>query len=589
LKNMTKKNLFFCLLGALLALNIGCASLPNKTETDGKLDGGFGACKLQSKQYDWNQKHPPKLVWISLDSLNLAGLTEFVGQLKDPHPKGLLAILKAKHQNKALTIHDPTITASSHISTMTCSPAATHGIFANLQWTGKKMSVGFSEPFATETFATTLAKSGLKVVTAGYPALDNSEVGRSVSEGIAYGDGKSKSALYALFPGKEYKHSWTDDGGHTIAELQISAANQGFPKINCRAEKCIIEKTQIANLQQITVVLQDFSYRGYAQFISGSAPAIYISALASNKSFPNELRQKLDSCGLIFSPGKDTSLSKYGAEAIVPGLEHRLNYFNDIWRRYLPTADADAIFLYLEDLDSLRHQFLGDSKARATVLNHVAKVDRVLGEFIESLPASTNLLVMGDHGMATVEKEFNVRRILPENVLKESFLVTSGGTLLLYGRKSQANDLKANPNSDELKWLKDAQTRLLQFNATREGKKLIAKAFIKDSKEMKEAGLSHPNAPFLVAFANTPFSLQDSLSQELIVSDLTNPSLPEPRPRGQHGHASEDAQMKTFISFWGPQFEGVSLDRLKTNTDVVAAVAEALQWPTPSQCRRLSN
>jgi predicted AlkP superfamily pyrophosphatase or phosphodiesterase len=152
------KVLLISLTLALSALHQACVS---SNESSQKLKFPSTQCQLPKKRFNWSEKNPPKFIWLSIDSLNLSGLKEITSSLKQPHPKGFNWLMKAQNSNQSLTIREPTITASSHISTISCSTPEKHGIFANSQWNGKKMVSGFASPIRIETFATTLQKSGL--------------------------------------------------------------------------------------------------------------------------------------------------------------------------------------------------------------------------------------------------------------------------------------------------------------------------------------------------------------------------------------------------------------------------------------------
>lgn len=565
-----------------------CASSPESKEMETNLLADGLNCQLPEKPYEWSKSTPPRLIWLSLDSLNLAGLQEIVPLLQNPHPKGFKWILEAKNQNKRLTIEEPTITASSHISTITCSTSGIHGVFANSQWTGNGMSSGFAIPFGIETFATSLKNSGLKVVTGGYPALDNSEPGRSVDEGFAYGTSIGRGQLFDLKKSTDLIHTWKDSQGQVIETLKIKEGDGQDPeKFSCHKHLCRVEKSVVPDMLDITFAIEKKIFRSYAQFIPGKIDQLFVSPLSLNNSFPKGVKSKQESCGLIFSPGKENSLSQFGATPLIRGLQHRLAFFDANWERYLPSTEADVIFLYLEDIDSLRHQFSGDNGAKSEVARHYQRVDQVVGKLFASLAESVNVIVLGDHGMSTIKKELNIRKIIPEGILRKSNLMTSGGTLLLYGSESQSLDPSALPSKPEMEWLNDTKTVLLQFKTKPWGEKIFNKVFIKGTEEMSGAGLAHKNAPFLVAFTNEDFSLQDSMSDELILADLDNEKLPPPRPRGQHGHVKESSRMKSFLAGWGPIIDKIELNTIHSNIDLVPTLGKAFAWPVPIQCRSI--
>lgn len=566
----------------LLMTSISCVSGHSaSSRIDGKEN--HASCSLNKKRFAWPKDHPPKLIWVSLDSLNETGLKQAVGLLKSPHPFGLKKIFSSRNQNPRLKIHDPTITATSHISTMTCSPAGRHGTFANSQWEGDAIVSGFVRPYQTETFATAILNSGRKVVTAGYPTLDNLESTRTVSEGFAYGESTGKSTVTKLQPGTPLTYAWTQSGLNTAFELTFPQGElRQKNDISCLPHPCKVEDSGVKNIFDVTFIDTQKNYRAYIQKLNESQ--IYISQLRSNNSFPAAVRETQERCGLIFSPGKNSRLSEFGMTTLMGGMEHNLIYFDRNWAHYLPSTRGDALFLYLEDLDALRHQLGDQIEQSPEAVAHVAKVDQLIGELVQSLPPESNILFVGDHGMSRIQFEINVRRVLPPTALSHSQILTSGGSLFLYGRNGGKTAPETDPSKEQLIWLRKAKSKLTRFKLSQIDEKVFAKVYIKNSPEMIAAGLNHKNAPLLIAFANPKFALQDSLSADLILADVKGMQGQRPRPAGQHGHTSDHGLMKAFVAGWGPALDKIQFNSVQSNIDLVPAVGQALGWPIPKHC-----
>lgn len=543
------------------------------------------SCPLNSDRFSWPAGHPPKLVWLSIDSLNEEGLRKTVRLLKAPHPFGFKKILENTNKQSHLTVHEPTITASSHISTITCSAAGRHGTFANSQWNGSRMVSGFVRPYQTETFATSIKKSGLKVVTAGYPTLDNLEPTRSVSEGFAYGTSIGRSAVVKAPPGEEFRHDWFLQDQNKSLEVRFRQG-QSWQRQNiiCEPQPCLVTDSGVENILDVTFLHQKEHLRAYIQILNEHQ--LYFSQLKKSNVFPAQVQQLHDQCGLIFSPGKNPSLAEYGVGSSIAGMKHNLRYFSLNWAHYIPSTNADAVFLYLEDLDALRHQLADRIALEQDAVAHLADVDRLLGEFIESLPNETNVVIVGDHGMSTVKTELNVRQILPTQAVKQSQIITSGGSLFLYGRDSQSINLSQTPTPVEQQWLLEAKSTLTNFKTTPNGDAVFTKVLIKGSKEMQQAGLNHPEAPYLIAFAHPHFALKDSLSPDIVLSDASWTVEQRPIPPGQHGHASNHELMHTYVTGWGPDLNALHFSKLKSNLDLVPTVGEALNLPVPQHCQK---
>ena len=561
-------------------LHVSCVSSPAK---DVMQRSETTACPLGGKLPEWSKRKPPKLVFMSLDGLNQDFLSEYVPMLESPHPFGLKRILSNQNSNRALVVQEPTITSSSHTSTITCSKPERHGIFANTQWNGLKTVSGFAQPTGTETFASSLASAGYKVVTAGYPTLDNTETGRKVSEGFAYGNNAGKAAIYDLSKNSEVVHEWKNKNNETIAKIKLNADASGGLSVSCPESACSALPRRTGNSFDLRIETKNGASAGYVIPVGAKGTEFYVSSLGSNNAFPAATEKILDACGIVFSPGKDTGLEKYGAQPVIAGLEHRLDFFNAAWTKYLPDTEADILFLYLEDIDSLRHQFSGDETAKLSMLRHIEKVDGILGRFIQSLPAETHVVIMGDHGMSTVKYEINIRKVIPAWILENRQIFTSGGSLFIYDNKTASAALQKNtPRSD---WMSELEKILAGFRIGNTSKPVFEKIYSESNGELRKAGLMHPEGPKFAAFANEDFALQDSLGGELLLADTTSPGGKLPRPRGQHGHNNLNGKMRTVVSFWGPQFQSLRASDIKSNTDVVPAIARALNLPVPVQCR----
>jgi hypothetical protein len=570
----------FLLLTTLAVFS--CVSILPKTNSVSPLP--FKAdCRLNPDRFVWPEDHSPKLVWISIDSLNESGLRELVPRLKSPHPFGFKKILEHANKQSRLKIHDPTITAPSHISTITCSSAERHGTFANSQWSGNRMVSGFTRLYGTETFATSIKNAGFKVVTAGYPTLDNAEPTRSVSEGFAYGVSLSRSAIVKIGTSAKISHTWSLENEKPL-EVRIKPVRPLQNKdIECKPMPCTVSASGVDDIFDITFKLQTGSLRGYIQILNENE--FYFSQLKMNKTFPESVNRLHEQCGLIFSPGKNPALASYGVRATLSGMKHNLRYFNLNWAHYLPLTRADALFMYLEDLDALRHQLADHLPHDIEALDHLAQVDTLVGDFLQSLPKETNVVILGDHGMSTVKRELNIRQILPASTLEQVQIVTSGGSLFLYGRDSQSTNMSNTPSRAELIWLANARHTLLNFKDPTSNQNVFTQVLIKGSAGMQKAGLAHREAPFLIAFAHPDFAIKDSLTTQLTLSDTSRANGPSPIPPGQHGHTSQHALMSSFVTGWGPQLNTVRFDSLKSNLEVVPVVGNALKLPIPKHCR----
>jgi hypothetical protein len=588
-----------------------------------------------------NPAQNPKIVWISLDGLKEETLRDFLERErrrspKDPtlHPYGIKYLLETKGVNARVQISDPTITSSSHASTMTCAPAGVHGIVSNLQWNGIDEESGFEVPYDTETFVHAMRKGGLRVGVSGYPGFDSKTPNRSTDMGIGYPSSRGAAAQFVDLPkiaNGEIFSVQIGVGGQTGLTSQDPASGLKLDlQYSQRTGTVIILKNNESVGQVIenkwTKIVFESQGRTWASHLrlfrnaksEHSQLTLYISPAMQNAVFPQELTIKLDRSDIIFPFGKDLALAeRFGENAFVESLEERLMYFTKTSHALLDEPGMDAVFLYFEDLDVLGHRYEGDTSSLAYVDSHLRKFDQALGSILQRIGPVTNILITGDHGMSAIQYELNALEILPAALTTGYQIRTAGGSLFVYG--PDAASLRQLPPQTEnfnriVEHLKKAQVPGFPKQ------NMFTKILVRGSQEALQAGWGEDvPLPWIHATARTEIGLVTSVEPGLLVSlrkgfkvspELLAQSayasdasaIPQPPSLGQHGHASEDQKMMTRVFAWGPGLENEfsrgsrsstgseatmssQPSRIILNTHLVPLVAKALGLPRPASCR----
>lgn len=573
-----------------------------------------------------------KLVWISLDGLKEETLKAFLSRERQSpnkgsglHPFGIKYLMETQGSRAHVQISDPTITASSHASTMSCAPAGVHGIVSNLQWNGNLEESGFETPYTTETFVHALRQKGLRVGVSGYPGFDSKTENRSADLSISYFRSEGATAQFidlAEFndgrrftigipaPVEKSKEQLELPLHYTQAEDRLVVlSNDGTPMGKVTSErwtKIIFEsngKTWASNLK---LFHRTESPRGPA--------TLYVSPALGNAVAPAALQAKLDQSNLIFPFGKDFALAdKFGEQAFIESLEQRLNYFTSTSHALLDEPEMAVLFLYFEDLDVLGHRYEGDISRLRQVDSHLRKFDKALGSILQRVNQKSNIVITGDHGMSAIQYELNALELLPAHLKSGLQIRAAGGSLFVYG--PDANSLRQNPPITQeftqlVQWLKSATV------PGTAGQNIFTKVVVKGTQESRQAQWREGvPLPWIHATARPEIGLVASVEPRLLISlrrgfraprELLAPitkgssdPLPQPRSLGQHGHASEDPEMMTRIFAWGPglanAFQGLRRSReaqkntqdLSTimNTELVPLVAGTLDLPRPESCR----
>lgn len=550
-----------------------------------------------------NETPSLKLFWLSLDGLKKDDVAKYAKKLKQPHPKGFTYLLSQPNWNEKLKVNNPTITASSHISTMTCTTAGEHGIYSNSQWDGLRNVSGFKTAYPSETFVHALMASGLRVASLGYPGIDGGTRERSASLGFSYDEPKSKSFFVSL-----------PLGGNQAITVKSRASEAKEAEVTIRAQADAKGEEVVYTLPNGRTVSQKKGNWANLIFVEGGVTQLvatlflgvndqtlrlYVTPVMINAAFPESFRAGLDRRQSVFSPGKDYALrTEAGDEAFLKSLEHRLAFFTSTAHDVLRLENPDVLFLYLEDLDVLGHQYYDDTQAEPLVERYFEKLDQELGRLFSKIPNSSEVVVVGDHGMATTRYEVNIRAVLPKDSLNNLQINTSGGALFLYGKDAP---VVSQPPS-EAAWFKSVVQTLQQARLPFDGDRLLfERVIVKGSPLAKEHGLEGPKMPWIVAFTPSGVGIKNSLEdvyfaslrpdfelkfpwkEELRVA-LNKGQPSKPMPSGNHGHFNGDFAMATSLLLMGPRLSKVPAMSVALNLDLVPLVADALHVKRPSGC-----
>lgn len=586
---------------ALTALSLGVSLVAAAT--------ALQSCKdlFPDKQKNIGQAQGLKLLWVSLDGLKKSDLEAYLPRISSPRAKGVRYLLERGNWNPGLTMTNPTITYASHISTITCTPPGVHGIIANSQWNGKKMGGGFSTPYNAESFITRLKDAGLKVASYGYPGIDGEGDSRSSTLGGNYDGTVNDAAYFKVAPGAEGNFEvpsrMTKDLKHNVT-YRVSEDGKQITYTTPFGGSF----TQTTGLWQ-DVVFSDpddaASHKQRVLFLykakEGAEGTLYVSPVGLSNAFPEEFAKKLDARGLVFSPAKDYGLpGKMGADAYVQAMTFNLRHFTDVAKLILDEEKPDAFFYYLEDLDTLGHQFAGQPQYDDLRGQALSSLDIALDELFSRVPDSANVVVLGDHGMSAINYELNVNAILGKDILNKWQVSTSGGSVFLYGKETELNSQPATQEP----WFVQAVDRLQQATVPFDGnRKVFAKVVVKGTQEAKDAGLDGESMPWVMAFAAPSIGIRKSIESSLLMSMRQGFPIPEelralypvpmnsgravePVPMGQHGHLASTPEMQTSLVMFGPQFDGIKANDISLNTGLVPQIADSLGWPRPSGCAK---
>ncbi len=224
----------------------------------------------------------------------------------------------------------------------------------------------------------------------------------------------------------------------------------------------------------------------------------------------------------------------------------------------------DAIWVHIIELDHVLHEWgRGSPEAHAAI----AAADRHLGRILEALAAagqaaSTNVVVLSDHGFASVHSELR-----PNVILAELGLVTVPGDGVhvedwkaLFHTSAAGGALYLNEATDAAS--RDAALR--RFRALADGR--YSGLFrLLERRELDQLG----------AFPGAEFGIVAQVGYQLS-NKLTGDFLSATHDRGQHGYLPDMPEMHAAFIASGPDFRsGVRVPRLRM-VDVAPTLAHVL-------------
>ena len=542
-----------------------------------------------------------KLVWLSLDGFNAGAVNPWTSKIRSPHPKGLVWLLNSANSQSDLKVINPSITAPSHISTITCTGAGVHGILDNQSWTGTATVGGFNREYAPENWVNSLRKQGLRVGSALYPSIDGNGESRTADVGIAYDNPGSQPQILSVQNGTTLNAVIPDRGeaGHTFP-IDITAASDGQISIKTPwGDVGPLTKSAPSDVFLMSK-LNGATRKAAVSFLlvaTGDKNTVEVSPIEIMPAFGEEFTRDLDAKNITFSSLRDYRLQS-NTSSFISTLEHRRHFIVEADLAMLARNDLDVDFLYFEDLDVLLHGYYHDELNEAAVVEYLEKFDQDLGRLLSAIPSSSNLVVLGDHGMSAISYVLNARKILTEAVASKGYVTASGGAMYLYPPQG---DMTQEPPADLDLSAVAGKLRDITLDLT--GAKLFGKVIVRGSQEARDEGLTGKNMPWIMAFANGGVAFKNSVENKELLARANWSPIPEalrakypdptnngalviPVPAGQHGHWNQLPEMRTKLVLEGPVLGGIDPKTVERTLGLLPVVADAMHWQRPSGCKQ---
>ncbi len=576
----------------------------------------FAGGKLQATQRGY---------FISVDGLQplvLEGLTA-QGVLTEPNGLGWL-----REHSVVVDRANPvvTLTAASHVSTVTCSAPSRHGIVANNYIReGKKVS-GYMFPFTAEPLWRAAMRQGKKVLALAYVGADATTPERTADYSLAYpsdsliAPGQSLTLKLADLPaaqgwklpdvGTNFKETTvritlnpltseardvnvligTDAAGKTVLWLDDDkdTTNGTLGTLGGAADIQTIVNAYFTETNEASTI-KGAKRRTFFRLLTqpdATQVGLYVSKASYNNAYPVTFREELDKDNLVW-PDYGIHAAGITSAEFVTGQLMIDTFLTDVAVQYTDKLGIDVLFYYNPIIDTLGHSYQAKlpQPINATATDEVTvafvrgfrQVDKNISRVLAKLGPQDVVALMGDHGMESTPKQVNAAAVItPEQVAKIE-VVTSGAMMLIYPK--QTGDDTPEGRAQAAEAVGQALNEKLQATAL-EGRPVFGKAFHKS--DFQPAGSNadyktewqYGEALWVFTSGATFWYTFNPLNHEVF---LDAPAL------GMHGHDVSVPSMATQLLIHGP---GVAPRHIPTGSliDAAPTFSKLLGIDPPANC-----
>jgi type I phosphodiesterase/nucleotide pyrophosphatase len=537
----------------LVALSLACSS---------------GAARLPAR----------RVVLVSFDGLGADELSK--------HPE-LPAFARLEREGRfveRVTPVTPCVTSSAHVAILTGTPPSVNGIVANrfhqLGAPWSEIADGFSADIDAETLVEAAHRAGKRVGSIAFPTIDGRNARRSADFGLVYTDPLTRSRMIHLSRA-DFRGTYGSVMRATLAPDADIIAYDTTDDHVINYDKFVIERTPLtrplATLSphagrgqgegswfSISEKRADGLHGSWSKLLRATPTlddvTIYWGAESRTAGYPESFRQMVDEeAGFWPGPPDERSAQDrieggdgIDAETFAEQNARFCRFFADVTAVAIRRMPFDLLLAYEPTIDKAEHQFhiTLDTQAFATPENRAAgervrtqafqEADRAAERIASALERSRDSLVItGDHGLAPIDTEVHLKRLLADWGFDRDWLAvaTGGGVAHLYGT-----------------------TRTAELKAKLEATGLIERI---DPE-------SHPNSGDLVLFAYPNVAL----------SPAGGEPVTKPRSYGQHGGIGSHHEFQTVLIAWGAGIEHAIVPGMQ-QTEVAAFVSSLLGIRSP--------
>ena len=425
-------------------------------------------------------KGATKAVMISIDGLQHRYIKAAIDAGVASAPRGFAWMANGAAFSAEAYPVVTTLTAPSHVSTLTCSFPAQHGVIANTFMAGGQKLSGFNSEVKTETLVEAARRQGKTVISIAYVSVDGQNPRRTADFGVSYPDTKyvpqNDTQIWqweTLAPAT----GWVLRGGTTTALREAKLAIVLNPVTHERRElNALVEKTaagyeltldadkDLTNGVTITLTATavvppstpvffteeapESPLRGYRRrvdlraAVDGTALKVFVAGSSYNYAQPESFRKWLDGQDLVW-PTKFAVLEQKDPVGFVEEAAIVDRFLATVAQKAVAQYPNDLVLFYQPLIDTVEHAFEAklpqpfNPKATDPIsqayAHAIAIVDANVSALLTAAGDDRTVMLMGDHGMEPMQKTLNLSAIMTVDRDKVD-VVTSGSLALVYAK-----------------------------------------------------------------------------------------------------------------------------------------------------------
>lgn len=453
-----------------------------------------------------------RVVLISLDGL---GADELRKQ------QGLQSFAKLEreglHIERVIPVN-PTATAVAHVAILTGAEPNVTGIVANrFHEPGTphgQLTDAFAADIGAETLVEAAHRAGKRVASIAFPTVDGRNARRAADWGLAFVQPLTRGRTIRL------KRSDFVECGHAVCaaidwlerKVEVRASdttNDGVENYDTiRFDDSSSDANDWFALSQRVDGSLLGSWSKVMRFDSDLNVTLYWGAISRSVGYPESFRKMIDDT-VGFWPGEPDESTD--PDTFIEQNDRFTQFLTDAALAAMRTTDFDLLLIYQPAIDKAEHPFKGMLPAQRAYQG----ADRAIAAIVQELtPQRDALVVTGDHGLAPIEMEVRLGRLIADWGFAPQWQVYGNGNVgHLYGS--------------------DRTDALIE--------KLRGTGYFERIE--RKTARSHPNSGDIMLYSYPHIALSSA-------GGNVEPVV-KPAHRGQHGGLNSYPQFHTTLFAWG--------------------------------------